>query len=532
MRKSIILITLLWGIATGLLTSCYDDKGNYDYIMLNEVEIDTAGCNMVEALSIQRYDHITIEPNIYYNGERVNDNENVPLDYMWTLYSQSTVAGSYEYVNDTLGYSPRLDTDVTTLAGTYLLQLTVTQRETGVEEYFIMPCLVEESITAGWMLLYERANQPGTSDVGLVVNSLVKKNITAAQEREFWDLYSASNQEPLQGTPVRIIRPIASLASGTDPVICLTSTDLVGINNTTFQKVTNFEDFFYTAPDVKAPTWYGPASRGMLRHFLINDNKIHTVDYSSATTGGNYMGDAKSADYGELAPWGSDISNTNYAVVYDQTNGCFYHIVQFTTDVTPFEPQSPTAAFDVNNVGATLLASDWGRGTGSPMDGYDYFLMGNGSNRYLAIANFSATATDTNVGIGWYDITASPGITEATSIAAACNGEYVLYGSGNKVYNLLYNTSDIAQEAWVAPSTDEEVTCVRISKYYYAVFMLTGIMPNSNTVVHIATWNETTKEGKLYQYTINQATGEITGEPRIYTVPGKVGDMSWKYVME
>ena len=520
---------MLLGTTIGLLTSCYDDKGNYNYTTLDEVAIDTTGCNMPSALSILRYDRIALEPTIYYNGERANGNEGIPLDYLWTFYSYGT---SGDDITDTLSTSPRLDAEITALAGGYILQLTVTQRETGVETYFNMQCQVEESITAGWMLLYERADQPGTSDAGLVVNSLVKKNITAAQEREFWDLYSASNQEPLQGTPIRIMRPIISLTSGTDPVTCLTSKELVNVNDATFQKTANFEDFFYTVPSTQAAIWIGTSSRAMNRQILINDNKVHTVDYSMMVQGGNYMGDAKKGNYGELASWGSDVTSQNEAVVYDQTNGCFLHLVQYTDDIIPFEAQSPTAKFDVNNVNATIIAADWGRGSGSPMDAYDYLLMGNGSNRYLAIANFNGVATDTNVGVGWYDITASPGSAEATTIAAAMNGEYVLYGSGNKVYNLLYNSSSIAQKAWTAPTADEVVTCVRLQKYYYYTFMLAGILPNPNTVVHIATWNESTREGKLYQYTIDPATGAISGEPRIYTVPGKVGDMSWKYVME
>ena len=194
MRKYILLTVLLLGTTIGLLTSCYDDKGNYNYTTLDEVAIDTTGCNMPSALSVLRYDRIALEPTIYYNGERANENEGIPLDYLWTLYSYGT---SGDYITDTLSTSPRLDTEITALAGGYILQLTVTQRETGVETYFNMQCQVEESITAGWMLLYERADQPGTSDAGLVVNPLVKKNITTAQEREFWDLYSASNQEPL-----------------------------------------------------------------------------------------------------------------------------------------------------------------------------------------------------------------------------------------------------------------------------------------------------------------------------------------------
>lgn len=521
----------LGSIVLGGLTSCYDDKGNYDYVSLDEVEIDTTGLGIQPAYSLYRYDRLTVEPHVLYNGKVVNEDADAPLDYVWTLYTAHSGA-AVNYLNDTIGHAPKLDAEITAVADMYTLQLTVTNRNTGVQQYFKLTCQVEESITAGWMLLYERADQPGTSDAGLVVNQLVKKNITSAQEREFWNLYSASNQKPLQGTPVRIIRPIVSLAKGTDPVICLTTKELVGVNNATFEKTADFKDFFYTPPTVESPTWYGPSGRAMNKHFLINDNKIHTVSYMSATAGGNYMGDAKSTDYGQLAAWGSDIAQPSDAVVYDQTNGRFYHIVQFTTQVVPFAAQNETAAFDVNNVGMKLLMGDWGKGNGMPTMGYDYLLMQKDDERYLAVANFNGNASDANVGMGLYNITASPGIKEATSMAAAFLGEYVLYGSGNKVYNLAYNSSTTATEAWTAPSPNEQVTCVRISKFYFASFMLAGVLPNPNTVVHIATWNATTKEGKLYQYTINPASGAISGEPRTYTVPGKVGDMSWKYVME
>ncbi|HBB06654.1 MAG TPA: hypothetical protein DCZ73_02740 [Bacteroides sp.] len=526
------LLTAILGLAgVSSLTSCYDDKGNYNYIDLDEVVIDTTGCGIQSAYSVGRYDHLTLEPNILLNGQRVNDDESAPLDYMWTLYTAAmTTSGTL--VLDTLGFAPALDADITTVAGTYRLQLTVTQRDTGVQTYLQLSCQVEESITAGWMLLYERADQPGTSDVGLVVNTLVKKNITAAQEREFWNLYSASNQEPIAGTPVRIFRMVNDMGGGTDPVTCLTTEDLVNVNNATFEKTADFADFFYAAPAVKAPIWYGTSGRSARRCFLINDNAVYTVNYMYNTGGGNYLGNALTADFGELAAWGSDVSNSCEAVVFDQTNGRFYHLVQYTSQITPFEAQSPTAGFDVNNVNATIQASDWGRSDGNAGSAYDYLLMRNGNNRYLAIANFNGNAADTNVGIGWYDITNSPGIQDATSITAAFLGEYVLYGSGNKVYNLQYNSSPIATEAWTAPSAEEEVTCVRLQKFYYSVMMLAGILPNPNTVVHIATWNESTREGKLYQYTIDPATGAISGEPRIYTVPGKVGDMNWKYVME
>ena len=137
------LLTAILGLAgVSSLTSCYDDKGNYNYIDLDEVVIDTTGCGIQSAYSVGRYDHLTLEPNILLNGQRVNDDESAPLDYMWTLYTAAmTTSGTL--VLDTLGFAPALDADITTVAGTYRLQLTVTQRDTGVQTYLQLSCQVE-----------------------------------------------------------------------------------------------------------------------------------------------------------------------------------------------------------------------------------------------------------------------------------------------------------------------------------------------------------------------------------------------------
>lgn len=511
------------------LGSCYDDKGNYDYTDLPEVVIDTTGTSIRETYALSRYDTLTLEPNVLLDGTRVNDDSSAPLDYTWTLYTAHTGAG-VTYITDTIGTKPKLEAQITPVAGTYTVQLTVKNRDTGIERYFKVSCQVEESITAGWMLVYECADASGYSDIGLVVNPLVKKNIDG--ERTFWDLNKSSNGTHIEGLPKRIIRPIQSLSSGTDPVYCLTDKTLAILNNATFETAGSFEDLFFSAPEVQNVMWLGPGTGSpMAKHVMLNDNKIYTVNFSSGSS--NLFGDAKSADYGTLASWTCDTPATTYdAVVYDQTNGCFYCIPLSSVNVIQFGAQDPSAAFDVNNVGMTMLMSDWGRGSRSYSNAYEYSLMQKDSERWLIISNFSTNVSDTRVGIGAYNITESPDIDKATSMAAAYLGEYVLYGAGSKVYNLQYNSSTVAEPVWTAPSSDEEVTCVRLQKYYYFIMSAAGMLPNPNTVVHIATWNEKTKEGKLYQYTIDPASGAISGEPYTYTVPGKVKDMAWKYVME
>ncbi|MBQ3827765.1 MAG: hypothetical protein II812_06405, partial [Prevotella sp.] len=177
-----------------------------------------------------------------------------------------------------------------------------------------------------------------------------------------------------------------------------------------------------------------------------------------------------------------------------------------------------------------LLMGDWGMGASVNMP-YDYNIFSNGNQRFLTISNFVNTnATTPRVGMGYYDITSSPGIQQATTMAAASLGQYVLYGSGDKVYNLMYNRSTTANVLWTAPNSGEEVCCVRLQKFYFFT-LARAMLPHGDAVLHIATWNESTKEGKLYEYEINPASGAIMGEPYIYTVPGKVKDMGWNSIM-
>ena len=47
--------------------SCFEDKGNYDYIELDEVTIETELEGIQSSYAITKFDSLTIEPNVYFN---------------------------------------------------------------------------------------------------------------------------------------------------------------------------------------------------------------------------------------------------------------------------------------------------------------------------------------------------------------------------------------------------------------------------------------------------------------------------------
>lgn len=498
--------------------ACYDDKGNYDYIELPEVRIDTAGLGIPSECNITRFERMTLSPNIYYNGKLVNDDLSAPLDYFWTIYSNVGI-GTTDFVVDTLSKSRVLDAEITRAPASYQLQLEVYNRETKLKNFLQISCTVEGEIpTSGWLVFYERADKPETSDVGLVYNTLTKKS-WYSDDLVYWNLYSSSNGAPMEGKPVRVMRTVNTLPN--DLIVLATEKEMSGVNPESFSREMTFDDFFYEAPGTTAITAY--AQGGFLSttvsmgETIISDNKLYV--------GGGIrpLGVSMVGTYGELAPWLCLCHDGFTAVVYDQTNACFLGVTS-GVKLSTLVAQSTDAAFDVNNVGAELLMSDWGYAN------REYFLMKKDNSYYLASANFMAGSSNTSMGTGWYDISSSPGISNATSMAVAYQGLYVMYGAGNSVYNLFYTMNNVADKLWEAPSSDEVVTCVQLQKFdYMALYM--AMLPNPNAVLHIATWNEKTQEGKLYQYAINAASGALNGEPKVYTVPGKVKNMGWKYVL-
>lgn len=209
------LVMLLGVIAT--LFSCFKDLGNYDYRKLDEVVIDTANMQMLSHYSVSRYEKITLEPAVFFNGTRVTETSNVPLDYYWTIGIAGT-GGGIVYRLDTLAKTIKLNASIVQPAGSWTLMLIAKHRETKVETYMKFTVNIEESITDGWMILYERN---GNTDIGLIANNRIKKGYAAGTEKLFLDAYLSSNGERLSGKPISFKHSMGGigLAGGGDIIV-------------------------------------------------------------------------------------------------------------------------------------------------------------------------------------------------------------------------------------------------------------------------------------------------------------------------
>lgn len=504
-----------------LCASCYKDKGNYEYKPLDKVLIDTAKRNILSSYAIYRYDELVISPRIFFNEQEVTAADQVSgkLAFTWAIYQASS--GGKVYIRDTLSNDLTFRKSISKPVGRWIVILTVKNLITKVEEYMKFNVQVDEQLSDGWMLLYEKN---GNTDVGLIVDNWTKKNVV--QTRTFADMFQTSNGYPLQGVPRALLHSPSTLA--TAEVMIASARDMVAVEKSSFQVFYPMDKLFWSfipGGEIKTVS----ANNGR-KEVIIYNNRIHTVNHTSSSTSRiNFFGAAYNGSYGDLAQWAATAFGTGFeAVVYDQTNKKFLNIPTGGTAVVPFATQIPTAAFDVNNVGLDPEAFDWGRGNGTPNVGYEYSVMKNNTDRFLLVSNFT-NAVATQIAIGKYPITGIPLTTPIRTLNSAFGGNYTLMGTERTVYLHRYQQSSAVIAEWEAPS-GEEVTCVRLQKFYYNPAVTSLLLPMPNTVVYIGTWNAGTNNGKVYAYTIDPTNGTINkSTERVYTGFGKIKDMTYKW---
>lgn len=514
MKGKLILSFLILLTGMAMLSSCSKDKGNYDYKKLDIVTIDVT--DVPASYSRLRFEKLNISPKVIYKGEVVNlaKPQFPELKFSWEMYTSQLSRDIVE--RHTLSDSIALDVDLTQRELFWEVLYTVTNTLTNVKATSKFSLAITPALAEGWMVLYER---DGNTDVGLITNNEISKNAVAT-EKTFLDIYTASNGAPLKGTPGSISYSYANLAAR--KIYLQSSQEVSMVNLNTFVKVFDFnQGLFWAKPAVAAPLLF-KATEGR-KEWLINNNRVHTIDYTTIAQGDRAFSDPLGGTYGTLAPWMAISPAPLDGVFYDQTNKKFLKIILRGTEVVPFTAVQTAAAFDVNNVGMELLMGDMG------WNNWEYTVMkDNGGKHWLLSANFKA-GDAINIGKAKYDMSSCPEIANVNSVTAGTLGEIFYYSANNHLYQFKYIQGATAQ-LWTAPA-GEVVTNISLQKYYNSNRALAAVYDPKNycKILYIATYNEATKIGTVYQMGVNETSGAILpGTEKKYTGFGKIKAMSWK----
>ena len=166
-----IYITLFAFLLTILFSSCYDDKGNYDYRKLGQVSVSG-----IE----ESYNCITFQDVLHIDPVVSSDNPDDRFSYLWTINEVYNPDKPKTIKADTIGRELLLDYPVNVSTGNYEVTLKVINNQNGIETFYVRPLYVKTRFMDGFYVLKDK-NGSAELDLHLpdksVMNDILGKSV-------------------------------------------------------------------------------------------------------------------------------------------------------------------------------------------------------------------------------------------------------------------------------------------------------------------------------------------------------------------
>ena len=510
--RSIIRYFVVAMLAVGLLTACFDDMGNYDYTELPDFFVDTTGIKTTYVVPL--YTELNIESGLVYDGDKSD------LSFSWRAYYKVNPGSENPAV--TLAETENLAAPVVVSPGSYWLEFCATEKKTGRTTTF-RHSLTVESTGAGFLVLYQKN---GVVDCDLVKTRLLIGDLS--EDVVSRHIYTLTNPDyPLMGNPVAI-----GMYSNLNMQFISVYTDRDGIQLSPYDMslTKKFENLFVFPPQLIKPEGYTAqigvtsgdyeSSDGV--EILINDGVCYfNAVVISAVMGKEAVFAKMTGDY-IAAPYPLFIPGAS--IIYDQKNMRYMSAGIFSGDYLPMNGSS-TAPFDFSNIQRKLVCQSFAFG-GSAYVNAVFRNPEDDGKRYLYIMNFSPAQA-----LYLWDISDYERIAESELFAFGRRGPLAFYAAGNKVYRIPYDMAKgevgkQAIDAWPYIPDGEDITCLKLCQH-------PGRNVSDNAVdryLLIATYNETSQEGKLYFIRVDVASGICEEKPAaVFNQFGKIKDITFKF---
>ena len=453
---------LFLGFLVLLTQSCKKDHGNYTYKDLNEVSIKSTDSVFV----VQQLDTLKISPVL---------TESIPGDnytYGWTLFLQRTPQEGVAHTSTLLSTEKDFKGQISNSPNDYWLLLTVTNAKTQIKAFKRYSLTVTGAFYEGWLIT---GNKNGKAMV-----SFVRKDNTV-----FYNPIHDINGIELEGKGLAsysgVISRLSQINIFTDKNIYRLNADDFVVNGT-FDNLflegdKSFENPYYTVNSINTDQYI--VDKGAV-HATITPNFGPPGKYSEKFTG-------PAGDY-EAFPYFMSGSRF-YAVFYDNKNKRFLNTDYNSRTLYTFG-SFVGAAYDVNNVGKTMIAGDTGPGN-------EYYLVMKDEISYFFYTFIPKNASPAGVK---QPILNSPQIAEATTFASSTALKQMYYAAGNNlyVYDVLANASRLVYQ-FPAGTNIRDIEIYKGKGWGKAD-------PMYNLRLAVATYNGT--EGELYYFDLS-STGDF-----------------------
>ncbi len=448
-------IRLLWLVLPSVLQGCADDKGNYDYRDLNDLNISFEDA----------YSAISREPFVIKPEVAAKEFSPDAYTYEWKAYDQT---GSREPA--VLGTALDLDVELTLAQGDYRLVLTVTEKATGLYWQRSATLDVDTPLSSGWLVL--------CSDDGRVRLDMVSH--IKETDNVYRDLLKGTELEDWQQPYQLVCDPWMQ-----EPFYLVTGSGTTRLSNDDFQ----WDDTYMIGYEFGEGMYTGTVRR-LASHRpgkLFVDTSGH-VYYCNTLAGDGLFGSVRANGFYVEPAVGYNAKGTPFVpafMMWDRNNRrfvvCASEFASIGLDNVRDVPMADLAADGFPTVNEGLFA--WPE-RADRMDfvcmentrydrnqdgnGMTYAVLGKGDRRFLygIILNELYSFAEAKYGYAYEkayhaDLSACTDIARATHFAFSSLKTFMYYAVGGKVYRVDFSNAAPAAEPQFELPEGEEITCLK-----------------------------------------------------------------------
>ncbi|HJD77112.1 MAG TPA: hypothetical protein K8W04_13800, partial [Bacteroides reticulotermitis] len=415
-------LILLACLSVCVYCGCVEDKGNYDYIELNDMTIQP----LEKAYIVELFSQVKITPEITLKTGEFNPDD---YTYVWMLY---TIFAD-PFTADTLSREKDLDIEISALPRTYKLYYEVKHKESELICTQLTDFTVINSYSIGLMAL-SRVNDDANLTFINVLDQVTE------------DTYEKLNGE-IAGKNPKGIRLIGnSMLSDATPTVMIMTDDERGgvvINSQDLVYVQDFSDMFYFKLEHSRPQAFMTNDFTFIE-LVINDGAIYKREVMMVEDPYPKFGVKLKGDYEYMAPF--EFYGPIVAYFYDQVKQRFMYmpapmqgnsIIELndiaTEEPEPIEGEEPgkvvIGEFNPNDVGLNML---WGGlfGMEHQKQNGRSVMEDEEGERYML--SFEATPGPEFMPLHKFHVT-SEGIKEARAFTTPQGGQFLYYAYSNKI---------------------------------------------------------------------------------------------------
>lgn len=392
------------------LSSCYKDKGNYDYVDINVVAI-----NGIDSSYTVDYGSIfSLKPDLSFTKDDGKDTS--AYSYLWLA---SAAGNGLTSQLDTLAMSRDLEERITLPSGKYDIFYRVRDKNTGVTYSKRFLIAVVTSVYEGWLLLSE-VNNSSRLD-------MLSKGV--AGYKAIYDLPGTIGADiTLSGLPVNVKFARLNSTTAGHTIYVSTTAGTHRLDGETLKWKSSLQaDFFSDLAPAFAADRITQAVSGY-EYLHGNDNNMYYYQYTYSI----YFGLPVNVMYGQTSPfkvapyvayYASPLADSYPHILYDMDGKRF---VKHLLSLPAYCTEMPAGTLFNYNTGKDLLYM-----TTSKFNNNDTYAILDSAHTKYYLARFNIA---TNIVQTYYDEMPATDLSLAENFAVSPDMGYIFYNVGGKVY--------------------------------------------------------------------------------------------------